>query len=259
MRFRRRFKRGKFRSRKRRGLRSRVKRASRSIKQIIGAGIQRLVTSDNGASSGGVITSTHNSTGSSSSNGIVLLSGMGQGTGNAQRTGQRVQFFRLTMRGMTWNSTAQGAGTRVTNIGRLIVLLIKDNGSSSTATGANDITTLLSDFQGGGGLANVYSTFKSEMIPKRAVVLVDKLINQFNVNCDILSAGAGEVGRVTPWRVSVNLRRKIRGYSSYSGTGSGATSCENNHIFAYFIESNAVPGTAGALTSTWCYKLSFLP
>lgn len=183
---------------------------------------------------------------------------MGQGTGVGQRTGQRVQFFRLSMKGMTWNSTAQAAGSRVANMGRIIVLLIRDNGSSSTATGANDITTLLAEFQTGGGIANAFARFKSEMIPKRAVVLVDKLINQFSVN-DVPNATNGEVGRVTPWSFQINLRRKIRGYSSYSGTGATATSCENNHVFAYFIETNPTPATAGALTSSWCYKLSFLP
>lgn len=252
------FRKRSFRRFKRKGLRRRVKRLSRSVRGIIGAGIQRFSTSDHASASSGIITSTHNSTGSSSSNGVVLLTGMGQGTTQSTRTGMRVQFYRLIMRGMTYNSVAQSAGSRVNNIGRIIVLMIKDNASSSLATGANDITTLMSDWQGGGGMANVLTTFKSEMIPKRAVVLVDKFINQFNVNAESSATGIG-LGRIMPWKFSINLRKKTRGYSSYSQTAAGSTSCENNHVFAYFIESNTVPGTAGSLTSLWTYKLSFLP
>lgn len=242
----------------RRSARRRIKRVSRKVSQIIGANIQRLVTSDHSSSSSGMISSTHNSTGSSTNNGIVLLTGMGQGTGTAQRSGNRVQFFRLQMRGYTFTSVSGTTGSPVYNAGRIIVLLIKDNASSSLATGANDITTLLAEWQAGGGHANTLANYKSEMVPKRAVVLVDKYINTMNVNTAISTTTAG-LGRVIPWRFSINLRRKTRGYTSYSGTGTGATSCENNHVFAYFIESNTTPGAANGLTSNWCYKASFLP
>lgn len=222
--------------------------------------MQWVTTSGNAISSGGLISSQHNSTGSSTAGGIVLVSGMGQGVTSGTRTGNRIQMLRLTMKGFT--STAfTNTYTPNNNFARIVVALIKNNNSSSIGVGASDWTTWINDWTTG-NFTGVFGSYRPDIVPKKVRILKDILINPQNVNIvtETIVAGSTTVGRNVPWKFSINLRRATRGgFTSYSGTTAGATSCETNHIFVYFVQASPAPSDPGSMFSTWTYKLSFLP
>lgn len=223
------------------------------------ADLQYMTSSGYTTSASGMITSVHNSTGSSTSNGIFCLTNLAQGVIDRGRIGNNVRFLRMSVRGLTYNGAAQttGSGGTLPTLWRIIFFSVRANNASALATGPSDITSLLQDFSSA-TMNPCLAAFNPETVPSRARIIKDILINPFPVNAT--TSGLIMVGKHKTWRFSVSLSKHFRMQpTTYNGTAAGATGCEMNHVFAAFIQSPAVPGDPGSAISQWTVKLSFLP
>lgn len=231
---------------------------------LIKSALQYTSSSNISTSANGFLASLHNGAGSSTSNGIVCLSPLTQGTGYANRTGNQVKFMRLTVRGFTYMATPDTAETTdgiAPVLGRIIFFVVRSNVGSALATGPSDPSTWLQDWN-----SNTFSValanYNPDTVPSRIRVLKEIVINPINVNQVVTGTGLSlsTVGaRQVYWKFSKSISRFLRGaYSTYNGSGSGTTACEQNHIFAAFLQSNT-SAAAPSFETFWTFKLSFLP
>jgi len=243
----------------RKSLRKRVLRLSKKVGSEIKANTMYQVTSTVSGSSSGLITSTHNSTGSTSSNGVVLITGLAQAVTAAGRQGNFVRFLKMKVKGLTYNGAAQttGSGGTLPTLYRVIFFSVRANAGESLGVGSSDPTTFITDFTTG-GLSSCLGPFRAEIVPSRVRIIKDMIINPFPVNqttSGLLAAGAQR-----KWSFTVDLAKHFRGQgSTYNGTGAGNTACEMNHVYACFLQNMATPGDPGSAISVWTVQLSFLP
>lgn len=202
--------------------------------------------------------SVHNPTGSSGSNGAKQLSSIyvgSAGTANSERSGNMVVLKRLWISGITYQST----GSLVVGnpydmpIGRILVTLVRDNnGDSLIAPGGNtDLASILADF----GVANpIHAPLRPEFRSK-IKILWDY---RFTLANTVIGATEQPWGKVLTWRKYINLAKHIKGPTTFNSSAGGPGNSERNHVFIFFLQT-ATPGQAGAITTNWQHRLSFLP
>lgn len=241
------------------GLRKRIRRVSRKVSRIVNSAVQWLSTSNHASSSSSLLTSTHYSISTTTANATVLLSGITQGTGASNRSGNKVSLLRATFRGFTYASVANSFSP-IYNVGRIVVIHIKNNNGQSLGSGCTDWGLLLQDYTASGNASTVLSTWRPDMVPTKVRILKDMYLNPMNVNVCASGVAGANYSRIMKWKFSLNLRKLLKGaVTTYNTTTASATSCESNHLAIFFMQSNPTPADAGSLASVWSYKLSFLP
>lgn len=247
----------KFR-RFRKSLRKKVKYVARRVSGIIKASVQYTYTSKISGSSGGLFTSVHNSSPVTTSNAVIPLTVLSQGSDEWNRTGDMVRFGRLVIKGVTTFSVAASVPPTAPVLGRIILTWVKANNGATLATGPSALDTLFLDWASSTPQP-VLALPNPKTVPSRAVIVRDITLNCMNVNQTV--SGSQATGRLIPWRINVNVAKLFRGAAStYNGNGVGTAACEKNHLFIYFVGGTAVPPTdPGTMTSVWSFRLSFLP
>lgn len=246
--FKRKFKRTfrKKRSFRRKSLKKKVARVTKTVRRWQAAEMHWSYNTVSGAAA--PIVSTHNSVGSGSANGIVLLSGIAAGDGSMERTGDRIQMKKLFIRGHTYTNVATSTSpSSITNIGRIIIYLIKfTNGTTY------DASTWLEGWSTGtsSNVLALQSTKRREDVK----ILFDKKISLARY-----SDTTAVVHHSGVWSIRLNLSKLIKGVTTYNGTAATVADTRNNHVFIQFMQSNPLTSDQGSLVTEWMYKLSYLP
>jgi hypothetical protein len=254
------YKRGK------RSYRKRFTAVSRTVKALVSSNYGWVSTAINGAVNGTTlsISSVHNNSWTSTSNAIVLLSGIAQGSDRQSRTGNKVQLGYLQIRGCSYLNVIAGLpidyGTANTPpLGVITVYVVHNNNGNSIGGGTNndpEIFQLDPPASGIGSVQQVMPFYRPEMVGKnsRVEILRTMLLNPIH----LVQAATTSCGRLITWKINLNLRKLLRGaMTTYNETTASVLSTEDNHIFIHFGQYG-IAGQAGAMRSEWIYKMSFL-
>lgn len=251
------FKRRRMGGMRRFSFRRTLRRVSKQLSTFRSASLQWASPSTIVGGSGGTMTCVHNNAASSTSNGYVHLSGIAGGTGPSVRLGNRAQLLRLTVKGITYTGVQANGG--IINQGRVIFYMVRANGGDGLGVGNNDIVNAIMNWTTGTA-SGVFGTWNPQKVPTSIRIIKDININPWNTPNPGTGAG-NHNGAVVRWDFSVNLRKYMGKdkWSTWTGSSNAASDSDANQVFAAFIQTTPTPADAGALTSVFGFKLTFLP
>lgn len=245
-----------FRKKVRKGRRSmkrKVSRIGRVVKRMAAASYTYQPTVQLSGQANGFMTSAHNQTGTSVSNGKVALTVIPAGAGESSRLGNTIFLRRLYIRGYTFQSVPSDpniAGDLP--LGRILIWLVRDNdGESLGSAGSN--TDLTSIWQNLGTQNQILPYLRPEMRGK-IKVLADIKINLLSTN--VMGSSFSHQGRIVQWSRSINLAKHCKGPTTYTGSVGDPLEQEKNHVYIAFLQIAPVT-LQGSMISNWMHRLTF--
>lgn len=231
------------------------KRLKRAFKRLSAASFAYRVSSQYPGSATGFFSSPHSQLPTGAGNSLFHLTEIPAGAGEGARVGNRCSLRRLFIRGWTFQDVPSDPSIASEQaIGRILVWLVKDNdGEVLNNSGSNtDIAAIMQGY----GVNNTILPFLRPEMRGKIRILKDKVLVMRNTT---ITNGAGtSEGRHMFWKMSFNLRKLVKGVTTFTGSTGVNTEAEKNHIYIAFIQVATVT-LAGSLVSNWQHYLSFDP
>lgn len=205
----------------------------------------------------GVMISQHSQLPTPTANALVALSTISTGTGDGFRQGNRVSLRRFYIKGYTHCSVGYDPFDHTEYpIGRILIWLVRDNdGQSLGSAGSNTDTQAFLAHQ---GVSNPILALLRPEYRKKIKILADIEVNLATVNSVVGSGLTAWGGRIFRWERGINLKKYIKGPTTYNGTTGTAGEQEQNHIYIAFFQQATIT-LAGSMVSYWNSRLSYDP